>query len=755
VSSGGSIVCHGDEMDTAGSVSLLFDIEYTGVDGTSGVTTDIVPHDITLDVDEVYVENPVNSLTTTSPKPVVIVRDIGQAPHIVVNTYGSGKIVVIADDDMQDGAIEEADNRLLSNQVFDWLAKPVFDWISVAPTSFEVEPGGSQDVVVTFKAGNLRNDDYCAKLLIYSDAPDENPVTVPVHMEVYGLFVLLDTSHGFASGHNPVGDETFFSGLKDITENNGWRMIADAEFDLSGISTLFLAIPAEEYIPEELTKIQTFVEEGGNLVICGEWGGRFGCQYLNEVSSTLGITINQDIVFDDTDNDQGNDYWPLISNFDETHPIVTRTAPPYTNVEQTTLYTGASLSVEEGVTVIATTDEDGYAALLPAGIDALALGGAAESLTLQPGEILPGQPIVMAAATPGEGKVFVVGDTNIWGNDTGSGIGIGNYDNRQLADNVLVWMAPGYIPIPGDVSGNGTISALDAAMILQHLVGLITLPSDAQALADVSDDGTISAFDASLILERVVGLIDKLPTEDAKTASPSQYDQPYRISLANVQAKPAEHVIIPLTFGGAGALVKSLTPLAYGGEFTVEFDAGILEFVNLTVANELANLEHNVIDNKIHFAFAGGKTNNLQNSNITNLEFAVLYDTAIGETKLRITAAKVNESKNITAVDGIVNILPLRTALHQNYPNPFNPETWIPYQLADAADVTVEIYSITGDLIKSINLGRKVAGSYMTKKKAVCWDGRNELGEKVASGVYFVSLRVGKFRATRRMVLVK
>ncbi|MFQ6043084.1 MAG: FlgD immunoglobulin-like domain containing protein, partial [Candidatus Poribacteria bacterium] len=101
------------------------------------------------------------------------------------------------------------------------------------------------------------------------------------------------------------------------------------------------------------------------------------------------------------------------------------------------------------------------------------------------------------------------------------------------------------------------------------------------------------------------------------------------------------------------------------------------------------------------------------------------------------------------------NILPLHTALHQNYPNPFNPETWIPYQLADAADVTVEIYSVTGDLIKSINLGRKEAGAYMTKKKAICWDGRNELGEKVANGVYFYTLRAGEFRATRRMVILK
>jgi hypothetical protein len=307
----------------------------------------------------------------------------------------------------------------------------------------------------------------------------------------------------------------------------------------------------------------------------------------------------------------------------------------------------------------------------------------------------------------------------------------------------------------GDVSGDGTISALDAAMILQHTVGLITLSEEAQALADVSNNGEISAYDASLILQRVVGLIDKFPIEEGTTASPSQYGQPYCISLANAQAKPAEHVIIPLTFGGADVLC---------GEFTVEFDADVLEFEKKNEKPSFLRLLrfarngflyplHTAIGNKINFAFASAEPNKPQS--IVDLEFAVLRNATIGETKLRITAAKVNESMNITAIDGVVNILPSHTAVYQNYPNPFNPETWIPYQLADAADVTLEIYGITGNLIKYINLGRKAAGAYMTKEKAICWDGRNEVGEIVASGVYFYTLRAGEFRATRRMVIVK
>ena len=95
------------------------------------------------------------------------------------------------------------------------------------------------------------------------------------------------------------------------------------------------------------------------------------------------------------------------------------------------------------------------------------------------------------------------------------------------------------------------------------------------------------------------------------------------------------------------------------------------------------------------------------------------------------------------------------TKLLQNYPNPFNPETWIPYQLREDADVVIRIYAATGGLIRTLNLGYKQAGFYTDKEKAVCWDGNNEAGEHVASGVYFYSVKAGDFTATRKMVILR
>ena len=95
------------------------------------------------------------------------------------------------------------------------------------------------------------------------------------------------------------------------------------------------------------------------------------------------------------------------------------------------------------------------------------------------------------------------------------------------------------------------------------------------------------------------------------------------------------------------------------------------------------------------------------------------------------------------------------TKLLSNYPNPFNPETWIPYQLADAADVSMKIYDVGGRLVRTISIGFKPVGYYLTRERAAYWDGRNAAGEPVSSGVYFLQFLAGDFTATQRVVIVK
>ena len=98
---------------------------------------------------------------------------------------------------------------------------------------------------------------------------------------------------------------------------------------------------------------------------------------------------------------------------------------------------------------------------------------------------------------------------------------------------------------------------------------------------------------------------------------------------------------------------------------------------------------------------------------------------------------------------------PRQSLLLQNYPNPFNPETWIPYQLHQPAQVMIRIYDGKGGLVRTLSLGQRGAGFYLGRTRAAYWDGHNDAGEKVASGIYFYQIKAGNFFAVRKMVIVK
>ncbi len=127
-----------------------------------------------------------------------------------------------------------------------------------------------------------------------------------------------------------------------------------------------------------------------------------------------------------------------------------------------------------------------------------------------------------------------------------------------------------------------------------------------------------------------------------------------------------------------------------------------------------------------------------------------------------IAQARLEDDGSLAFKQGIANLekllaslIPEETALLANYPNPFNPETWIPYQLAESGEVSLTIYDINGKMVRRLEVGYKAAGMYRSRNRAAYWDGRNQLGESLASGVYFYTLTAGEFSATRRMLILK
>jgi hypothetical protein len=109
----------------------------------------------------------------------------------------------------------------------------------------------------------------------------------------------------------------------------------------------------------------------------------------------------------------------------------------------------------------------------------------------------------------------------------------------------------------------------------------------------------------------------------------------------------------------------------------------------------------------------------------------------------------------IALVNIVAYAMPNRTELLQNWPNPFNPETWIPFKLKESSDVSITIHDVRGRIVRKLDLGYIPAGLYQTKAKAAYWNGTNDIGERVASGVYFYHLKAEGFSASRKMVILK
>ena len=162
--------------------------------------------------------------------------------------------------------------------------------------------------------------------------------------------------------------------------------------------------------------------------------------------------------------------------------------------------------------------------------------------------------------------------------------------------------------------------------------------------------------------------------------------------------------------------------------------------------------------NEIDLRFKISKTTGQLRTSSINLD----YETK-NSYSMKVIASDGNSSSSITVTVNVTDVAeapavqqsPAKTTLLANYPNPFNPETWIPYQLSKSAKVTLTIYNVKGETVRHFALGQKAAGKYRSRSRAIHWDGKNEFGEKVATGVYFYQLTAGDFSATRRMLIIK
>ena len=144
------------------------------------------------------------------------------------------------------------------------------------------------------------------------------------------------------------------------------------------------------------------------------------------------------------------------------------------------------------------------------------------------------------------------------------------------------------------------------------------------------------------------------------------------------------------------------------------------------------------------------------------LAMNAMHSLDVATVKAWIERAQLENDGSIAFQEAIANLqrllaslIPKETTLLANYPNPFNPETWIPYQLANSSHVTITIYDARGSIVRQLDLGSQREGYYANPSRAAYWDGRNTVGEHVASGIYFYQLQADGLSYLRKMVIVK
>jgi len=300
---------------------------------------------------------------------------------------------------------------------------------------------------------------------------------------------------------------------------------------------------------------------------------------------------------------------------------------------------------------------------------------------------------------------------------------------------------PAYVK--GDVNGDGVLGIDDAILILKMLVKLIE-PTPQQAIvADLNNDGEIKLDDAIIILQKVDGF--GAPDKDAYLT----FNGDVCVTLGEVYGSAGKSIIVPLEIDNANVLS--------GGKVCISYDSSVLHAVDVLSDSGVLMASNANGSGILHIAFANADM--LRGKIIARIKFDVINDStspiAFKNVELYKPDASPVSSKVVDGKFKSWSTPPEHSFLLQNYPNPFNPETWIPYQLKEDSEVTIRIYNVTGELIREFRLGHKPVGLYVSQDRAVHWDGTNNAGDRVSSGVYFYNIQAGSYSSTKKMIVVQ
>jgi hypothetical protein len=310
------------------------------------------------------------------------------------------------------------------------------------------------------------------------------------------------------------------------------------------------------------------------------------------------------------------------------------------------------------------------------------------------------------------------------------------------------------------------------AVALNKGLNLISIPLDDPDVTRVSDLAKVLGDKVSLIISYNIaqgkfqsftpttppGTPTDVPIEGGKSLIVSMKDAGSFDVAGNPWENPSPPPVpAPIMFSKVGIAHPSSPVLELDGMVTREDTGEAINDLSVTVRHFStgASMTDTTSDGifSITFVYLGDQLAHVGDI----LEISAYNST--GSFRLDPIRHVVTESDielgRISLGNLVASVIPNHSELLANFPNPFNPETWIPFKLKEASDTSITIYDVHGRVVRKLDLGYIPAGIYQTKAKSAYWDGTNDMGERVASGIYFYHLKADKFSASRKMVILK
>ena len=353
-----------------------------------------------------------------------------------------------------------------------------------------------------------------------------------------------------------------------------------------------------------------------------------------------------------------------------------------------------------------------------------------------------------AAADDGTVQVVV---TAVAGNITVTYVDAVVFDGSEVTVPVgvtgVIW---------GDASKNGFRGALDASWILQRSVLLITFDDYQNVVGNVDNSSPtiITANDATFVLRKVVGL-DPDPANIGEPRFPVQFatsnNHPFKRTLDERMIALGE----PALRGGLLSLpvVMDETEGLLSGQMRLKFDPQQYRIAGVVGTEATADymFASNVVADELLIAFAGAEGHSKGTDSILEIRLEVLGN-GVAATPLTFEKVDLNGGRiQATSVESAAAFVqPQAYSLLQNWPNPFNPETSLRYSLPAASRVTLTVFDMLGQKVRILVDQQQAAGTY-----SVQWNGRDESGQSVASGLYLYRIEAGQFAQTRKMTLLR